>query len=169
MRAAGIAACAVTLPFVSALAQGVAHTSRIVGVVGDSLSAAPLRGAEVVVSGLERTVTTDSLGRFTIDSLTPGTYQVGVFHPLLESLGITLATQPFAVGADSAAIVNLGVPSVQTLVKRYCGARPASDGQAVVAGRILEADSDIPVAGAKVSLVWADLAVTKESGVTRTP
>ena len=45
MRAAGIAVCAVTLPFVSALAQGVAHSARIVGVVGDSVSAAPLRGA----------------------------------------------------------------------------------------------------------------------------
>jgi hypothetical protein len=169
MRAAGIAACAVTLPFVTALAQSGARSARIVGVVGDSLSAAPLRGAEVVVTGLARSVTTDSLGRFTIDSLTPGTYQVGVFHPLLESLGITLATQPFAVGADSAAIVNLGVPSVPTLVRRYCGARVTSDAPAVVAGRILEADTDMPVAGAKVSLAWADVAVTREAGVTRTP
>ena len=169
MRAAGIAVCAVTLPFVSALAQGVAHTSRIVGVVGDSISAAPLRGAEVVVAGLDRTVTTDSLGRFTIDSLTPGTYQVGVFHPLLESLGVTLATQPFKVGADSAAVVNLGVPSVPTLVRRYCGAATTPDAPAVVAGRILEADTDLPVAGAKVSLVWENVAVTKDAGVTRTP
>jgi hypothetical protein len=169
MRAAGIAACAVTLPFVTALAQSGARSARIVGVVGDSLSAAPLRGAEVVVTGLARSVTTDSLGRFTIDSLTPGTYQVGVFHPLLESLGITLATQPFAVGADSAAIVNLGVPSVPTLVRRYCGARVTSDAPAVVAGRILEADTDMPVAAAKVSLAWADVAVTREAGVTRTP
>jgi hypothetical protein len=169
MRAAGIAVCAVTLPFVSALAQGVAHSARIVGVVGDSVSAAPLRGAEVVVAGLDRSVTTDSLGRFTIDSLAPGTYQVGVFHPLLESLGVTLATQPFAVGADSAAIVNLGVPSVPTLVRRYCGAATIPDAPAVVAGRILEADTDFPVGGAKVSLVWESVAVTKDAGVTRTP
>lgn len=169
MRAACFAACAVALPFVSALAQGVARSARIVGVVADSLSAAPLRGAEVVVTGIARSVTTDSLGRFTIDSLTPGTYQVGVFHPLLESLGVTLATQPFAVGADSAAIVNLGVPSVPTLVRRYCGARATSETPAVVAGRILEADTDMPVAGARVSLAWADVAVTKEAGVTRTP
>jgi hypothetical protein len=169
MRAVCFAACAVTLPFVSALAQSGAHSARLVGVVGDSLSAAPLRGAEVVVSGLARSVTTDSLGRFTIDSLTPGTYQVGVFHPLLENLGITLATQPFVVGADSAAVVSLGVPSVPTLVRRYCGAGVTADAPAVVAGRILEADTDIPVAGAKVSLAWADVTVTKEAGVTRTP
>lgn len=169
MRAACFAACAVTLPFVSALAQSGGRSARIVGVIGDSLSATPLRGAEVVVTGSARSATTDSLGRFTIDSLTPGTYQVGVFHPLLESLGITLATQPFTVGNDSAAIVNLGVPSVPTLVRRYCGPGGAPDVPAVVAGRILEADTDIPVADAKVSLAWADVTVTKEAGVTRTP
>jgi hypothetical protein len=169
MRRAVCAACAATLPFVSAAAQSGARSARIVGVVGDSLSAAPLRGAEVVVTGLARSATTDSLGRFAIDSLTPGTYQVGVFHPLLESLGVTLATQPFAVGADSAAIVNLGVPSVPTLVRRYCGARATSDAPAVVAGRLLEADTDMPVAGARVSLVWAEVTVSKEAGVTRTP
>src|SRR6185436_8743330 len=67
------------------------------------------------------------------------------------------------------AIVNLGVPSVPTLVRRYCGTATTSDAPAVVAGRILEADTDLPVAGAKVSLVWEDVAVTKEAGVTRTP
>jgi hypothetical protein len=169
MRAVFLAACAVALPFVSALAQSAPRAARIVGVVADSVSAAPLRGAEVVVTGMARSVTTDSLGRFTIDSLTPGTYQVGVFHPLLESLGVTLATQPFVVGADSAAIVNLGVPSVPTLVRRYCGTGATSDAPGVVAGRILEADTDIPVAGAKVTLAWADVTVTKEAGVTRTP
>jgi hypothetical protein len=169
MRAACFAACAVALPFASALAQSGARSARIVGVVGDSLSATPLRGAEVVVTGLARSATTDSFGRFTIDSLTPGTYQVGVFHPLLESLGVTLSTQPFTVGADSAAIVNLAVPSVPTLVRRYCGLGAASAVPAVVAGRILEADTDTPAAGAKVSLAWADVTVTKEAGVTRTP
>lgn len=52
MRAVHAASCAVALPVFSALAQGVAHTPRIVGVVGDSVNQAPLRGAEVVVSGL---------------------------------------------------------------------------------------------------------------------
>lgn len=115
------ACCAFALPLAAAMAQNSARKSRIVGVVGDSINEAPLRGAEVLVSGVAATVTTDSLGRFTIDSLASGTYQVGVFHPLLESLGITLATKPFVIGPDSAGVVHLAVPSAATLVHRYCG------------------------------------------------
>lgn len=163
------ACCAFALPPASAIAQNSARTSRIVGVVGDSISEAPLRGAEVLVSGLTATAITDSLGRFTIDSLAPGSYQVGVFHPLLESLGITLATKPFIIGPDSAGVVNLAVPSAATLAHRYCGSKQSTSGPSVVAGLVLDPDSDAPVAGAKVSLAWTEITITKESGVARTP
>ena len=52
----------------------------------DSLNGRYLVGADVIIQGAKATLITDSLGRFRIDSLAPGTYQVGVFHPLLESL-----------------------------------------------------------------------------------
>lgn len=128
------ACCALALPLASAMAQNSVRKSRIVGVVGDSVNEAPLRGAEVLVSGVAATVTTDSLGRFTIDSVAPGSYQVGVFHPLLASLGITLATKPFVVGPDSAGVVHLAVPSVATLVHRYCGAKQTASAPSVIAG-----------------------------------
>ena len=167
MRAVHAASCAMALPVVSALAQGVAHTSRIVGVVGDSVNLGPLRGAEVVVTGFPATVVTDSLGRFTIDSLAPGTYQVGVFHPLLESLGVTLATKPFVIGPDSAGIVSLSVPSVPTLVRQYCGSKQTAAAPSSIAGLVLDPDTDLPVAGARVSLAWTEITVTKEAGVVR--
>ena len=160
--------CAMALPFVSALAQN-AHPSRIVGVVSDSISQGPLRGAEVVVSGSGTSVTTDSLGKFSIDSLPAGTYQVGVFHPLLESLGITLATKPFVVGPDSAAVVNLSVPSVPTLVNRYCEGHQTTSAPSAFAGRVLDPDTDAPIDGARVSLAWTEVTVSKEAGVVRTP
>lgn len=169
MRSLRAAFCATALPLVSALAQNGAHNSRIIGVVSDSINERPLRGAEVFVSGVTASVTTDSLGRFIIDSLTPGTYQVGVFHPLLESLGITLATKPFAIGPDSAAVVNLSVPSVVTMVKRYCGAEQTASTPSALAGRVLDPDTDAPVGGARVSLAWTDVDVSKEKGVVRTP
>ena len=156
-------------PFVPALAQNPAHYSRIVGVVSDSISQGPLRGAEVVVSGLGTTVITDSLGKFTIDSLPAGTYQVGVFHPLLESLGVTLATKPFVVGPDSAAVVNLSVPSLATLVSHYCEGSQTTSAPSAFAGRVLDPDTDAPITGARVSLAWTDVTVSKETGVVRTP
>jgi len=145
------------------------RTSRIIGIVVDSVHKSGLEGAEVIVTGLSSPVTTDALGRFTIDSLAPGTYQVGVFHPLIESLGLTLASKPFTVGRDSTGVVNLAIPSVASLAKRYCGTAVTSAKPAVVAGRVLDPDNDEPVPGATISLAWVDMVVSKETGVVRTP
>ena len=171
MRRLGVAlAVAVLTPAQGILAQGnLPHTSRIVGIVIDSVHRTGLEGAEVMVSGLSSTVITDSLGRFTIDSLAPGTYQIGVFHPLLETLGLTLTTKPFTVGRDSTGVANLAIPSVETLATRYCGAASAVQHLSVVAGRVLDADTDQPVRAAAVSLAWVDVVVSKEVGVARTP
>src|SRR3954463_15147641 len=75
--------------------------SQIVGVVIDSMNGSYLAGADIVVDRRKTPLRTDSLGKFRIDSLGPGTYQVGVFHPLLDTLGITLVTQPLHIGPDS--------------------------------------------------------------------
>jgi protocatechuate 3,4-dioxygenase beta subunit len=145
------------------------RNSRIIGIVVDSIHKSGLEGAEVIVSGMSSPVTTDSQGRFTIDSLAPGTYQVGVFHPLIESLGLTLASRPFGLGPDSTGVVNLAIPSVTTLASRYCGSAVTSSHPAVVAGRVLDPDTDEPVPGATISLAWTDIVVSKETGVVRTP
>ena len=168
MRHAVLAALICVLP-AAAWAQSASHKGRIVGVVADSVSGRPLQGAEVIATGLASPAVTDSLGRFTIENLDPGTYQVGVFHPLLESLDITLATSPFVIGPDSAGVVNLAVPSVPTLVHRYCSGERSSTTPSAIAGRILDPDTDEPISGAKVSLVWTEFFVSKTTGVVRTP
>ncbi|MFL5478225.1 MAG: carboxypeptidase regulatory-like domain-containing protein, partial [Gemmatimonadaceae bacterium] len=72
--------------------------ARLSGVVIDSVNGRYLAGAEVVVQGANISLITDSTGKFNVDSLAPGTYQVGVFHPLLDTLGVSLATEPFHLG-----------------------------------------------------------------------
>jgi len=153
-----------------ALSQSpVVTASRIVGVVADSLHRTGLQGAEVLVSGLTSPVITDSLGQFSIDKLAPGTYQVGVFHPLLESLGVTLATKPFSLGPDSTVSLLLAVPSPSTLATRYCGTAVTGTHPAVVVGRVLDPDSDLPVPGVAVALSWVDMIISKQTGVIHTP
>jgi hypothetical protein len=168
IRVAGVLLCA-CVGLSNAQARADAHFARIVGVVADSVSGAPLQGADVQASGVATIVKTDSLGRFTIDSLQPGTYQVAVYHPLLESLDITLATQPFTIGRDSAGVVNLAVPSVPTLVRRYCADALSSQAPSVIAGRVLDPDTQQPVEKARVSLAWDEVFVSKTTGVVRTP
>lgn len=145
-------------------------TATIAGVVVDSLNRRYLRGADVIIEGTKRSLVTDSLGKFRIDSLPAGTYQVGVFHPLLDTLGISLASQPFHVGPDSSSFVLLAVPSARTIIRAACpvrGFRP--QGTSAVIGHVTDPESLQPVARAEVSIAWIQLEVSKEVGIRRTP
>ncbi|HEX3533572.1 MAG TPA: carboxypeptidase regulatory-like domain-containing protein, partial [Gemmatimonadaceae bacterium] len=148
---------------------GRAGTGEIAGVVIDSLNGRFLVGADVLVQGAKATVVTDSVGKFRIDSLPPGTYQIGVFHPLLDTLGLTLATKPFHVGPDSATFIVLAVPSAATIIRRECPVRPRAQGTSAVIGQVHDPETLLPVAGAEVSIAWSQLEVSKETGVRRTP
>lgn len=141
---------------------------RIAGVVVDSLNGRYLSGADVVVDGAHVTLQTDSVGGFRIDSLPPGTYQVGVFHPLLDTLGTSLATRPFHVGPDSATFIVLAVPSAATLVSKLCQT-PSSEGKSAVIGHVHDPETLQPLARAEVSIAWTNVEASKEIGIRRTP
>lgn len=172
---ASVAALAITAPLTAQQTTqppAPAHepgTAEIVGIVIDSLHGGYLSGAEVVIEGAKATAITDALGKFSIDGLAPGTYQVGVFHPLLDTLGISLATQPFHVGADSSTSVFLSVPSVATIIRRECPVRPRPQGTSAVIGHVIDPETLQPVAGSEVSIAWSQIEVSKEVGVRKSP
>jgi hypothetical protein len=143
--------------------------AEITGVVVDSLNGRYLVGADVIIQGAKATVVTDSLGKFRIDSLAPGTYQVGVFHPLLDTLGISLATRPFHVGPDSSSFIMLAVPSAETIIRRACPVRPRAQGTSAVIGHVIDPETLEPMKGAEVSVAWSQIEVSKEFGVRQTP
>ena len=142
--------------------------AQIVGVVVDSLNGRYLSGADVVIEGARATLETDSLGKFRIDSLPPGTYRVGVFHPLLDTLGIMILTQPFHIGPDSSSFVLIAVPAAETLVRRKCPVRPGAQGNSAVIGHVNNPETLQPVAQAEVSIAWNEIEVSKEFGIRRT-
>lgn len=142
--------------------------AAIVGVVVDSLHGGYLAGADVLV-GARTIARTDSLGRFTVDSLSPGLYQVGIFHPVLDTLGIALGTKPFNLAADSASVVILSVPSAATLVAQSCTPSPNSHGNSAVIGQVIDPETLRPVPGADVSLAWVDFEVAKRNRIKTTP
>src|SRR4029079_1826192 len=114
-------------------------------VVIDSVNGRYLPGAEVVIEGAKIALVTDSLGKFRVDSLKPGTYQVGVFHPLLDTLGVSLDTQAFHLGPDSTTFIALAVPSAQTLIKRACPvAGPRAQGTSAIIGRVARSEHTQP-------------------------
>ncbi len=144
-------------------------TAQISGVVLDSLHMRYLGGADVFIEGAKENLVTDSLGRFRIDGLPPGTYQVGVFHPVLDTLNTSLATKPFHVGPDSASFVVLSVPSAATIIRNECRGRSGKQGQSAVIGHVNDPETLHPIAGADVSISWMEIEVSKEIGVRRTP
>jgi Carboxypeptidase regulatory-like domain len=140
--------------------------AKIVGVVVDSVNGGYLTGAEIVIESGPPGVRTDSLGRFEVDSLRPGIYHVGVLHPLLDSLGITLHTQPVRIAADSTSVMLIAVPSAPTLVGRSCA---KVKGQSAIVGHVADPETLEPVAHADVSIAWVEIDVSKEKGIVRKP
>src|SRR5712671_1759335 len=144
-------------------------TAEISGVVVDSLHLRYLAGAEVIIEGVNGSLITDSSGNFKVDGLKPGTYQIGVFHPVLDTLNISLATRPFHVGPDSASFVVLSVPSAATLIRKACPGPSTSLARSAVIGHVNDPETLQPVAGAEVSIAWIAIEISAQTGIKRTP
>lgn len=128
--------------------------ASVIGVVVDSIHGGPLRGALVVVEGTDNQATVDDHGRFQIDSIPPGTHELGVFHPLLDSLGVAVGTGKLTLAAGMATSVVLATPSVPSIIALYCTADERHRGGGAIIGNVAIADSDEPVADATVRYAW---------------
>jgi len=126
------------------------------GVAIDSIHGMPLVNAVVQLSGTDRIGLTDSLGRFLVDSIPPGSYKIEVDHPILDTLGILLSTAPMQFVANEVTRVVLAVPSQEFLANRFCTSARRALGPGVLVGRVREPDSEAAAVGARVSLVWYD-------------
>ena len=126
------------------------------GVAVDSIHGTPLVNAVIQISGTDRVGITDSLGRFLIDSIKPGSYKVDVDHPIIDTLGIMLSTAPMTFAANEVTRVVIAVPSQEFLANRFCTPARRALGPGVLAGRVREPDSEVAAVGARVSLVWYD-------------
>jgi hypothetical protein len=142
---------------------------RILGVVIDSLNGGALAGADILIEGQRGSATTDSLGRFEFDSLPPGNFQLGVFHPRLDTLSLSIVTRPFHVGPDSTSVVMIAVPSAPTIIRQKCPPPSGAPRMSAVIGQVRDPESLQPVARAEVSIAWTEFEISKEVGIRRTP
>lgn len=143
--------------------------ARIIGAVADSLHGKGLSGAEITLSGTAFVTTTDSLGRFHFDNVPPGTKQVGVFHPLLDSLGISIGSKPFALGLDSIAVILLSIPSPRVLITQLCGDKRGEYGIGLITGRLFDPESAMPLRNARVSFRWTSYEIKARRLLSETP
>lgn len=99
--------------------------ARVRGEVIDSTTMQPLIGATVQFVASNdparvRSVQTDSLGFYGVDSLPLGIYLVGVLHPQVERLGLDGSALPVQVADSGEVRLPIGLPSVATVVATRC-------------------------------------------------
>jgi hypothetical protein len=104
---------------------------------------------------------TDDRGRFTVDSLRPGRYQVDVSHALLDSLELTLPPREVVVGPGERATIEFGVPTSATLRASACPGLSLEKGRGAVVGQATDADTEKPLVGARVAVSWTDLSLDR--------
>lgn len=97
-------------------------TGYLQGVAVDSLHSEPLVGAMIEVEGTARLGLTDSLGRFLVDSIPPGSYRLIVTHPTIDTLGIMLVTPPMTFGANEITRTTIALPGEETFAAVFCPA-----------------------------------------------
>lgn len=135
------------------------------GVVNDSLlSAAPLSGAMVILQGAPNTAVTDRFGRFVMRDVPAGSYSIGFFHPVLDSLEATAPLGRVDVRNGVTSVVTLGMPSANTLSVALCG-RDLEQATSVVFGVVRDAERGEPLRGAVVRTHWYQMMLV--AGVTR--
>jgi hypothetical protein len=135
--------------------------AAIAGSVTDSIHGGiALPGATVKIGDTNRQAVTDANGRFQIDSIPPGQHSLSMIHPLLDTLGIAITTRAVAFEAGRTLAVELAIPSAEGVLQRSCPAAWRARGPSALVGKVLDADNDKPLAGAKVTLVWHELSLT---------
>jgi hypothetical protein len=139
----------------------------LLGTVFDSVHNTPLVGATVFLLGTSRIGATNERGLFNVDSVPTGMHRVHVSHELLDSLGITMVTDSFEVTTGQRKVLEMAVPSSETLVGLSCSAATRRLGPSAIIGRLLDADTDLPVPGARVSFAWSELSLA--AGLKRVP
>ena len=151
----------VTVPTRAPVVEG--HPT-LSGIVYDSLHDEPVRGATVVIAGSTHQAITDSTGayHFDVDSLPEGLVTVGFFMAGMDSLGITPPPRQVGLHHGESAVLDLGVPSMRTVLHVICR-DSASEGKGMMLGVVRDAETDAPLPGALVVVMWTEMSIGTSS------
>jgi len=149
-----------TLTLASTLtAQAPGGGAAAVGTAYDSVRLRPMAGARIRLDSSDLVAVADADGRFRIEGIPAGPHYFRIEHPILDTLGIALRSGTQTYGATDTKIAELATPSPEALVEHFCTAAWRARGPAALVGRVREADTGKPAAGAKVSLLWFEIEV----------
>ncbi len=131
------------------------------GTVVDSVSGAPVPGAQISVLGALLDAETDAAGKFSISGMLPGEYVLEVRTPSLDSA--SAVHQSPLVFSDSTAAMSIRVPNASQLIAALCRAAGAKLEQpGVVFGSVTSRDS-LPPRNVHVVVEWTDAAAGRQA------
>jgi len=163
--------------FVAAVGRLLGQT--ISGRVYDSVAKAPLFGATVQLvpaklgSMPPMQATTDSGGKYTLNGVPAGSYVLGFYHGVLDSIGIEPPFVRIDVGGTdkpASLRVDLGVPGAARIIAATCG--PSSDAKnapGLVVGRLYDAVSQAAVHAGTVVAEWQRVGLVNGTIVVSRP
>ena len=146
---------ATTTP-VAPVAPGVAAgLAAMRGFVVDSLHQQPLAGATVSIEGTSRMALTSREGRYLVDSIPPGSHRVLLAHPVLDTIGMRLASRALSFAAGELKTIDLAIPTSGKLVSLLCPASVLQNrGPGALTGFVRDPETKEPATGSKVQLVY---------------
>jgi hypothetical protein len=146
-----IAAASARAQSAPAAASGFSSAS---GVIVDSLHDGPLVHANVIIEGTNRVGFTDKDGRYSVDSIPAGAHRVRVLHAVLDTVGISLRTPDVNFVAGQNHSLDISIPGPKWMASRFCNAAQQNLGPAALVGFVKDPDTNTPMVGAKVELVY---------------
>ena len=143
------------------------QATKLRGRVFDSVAALPLAGAHVeLVNADDRSrilfsTTSDSLGRFVLDSVGSGRYIAGFIHPMLDSLGLAIAQRLLTVAAETELRLDLAVPAPERIEGALCGKADDKNTNGAILGYVLNSHTLAPAESTTVIAQWIEIVLGK--------
>lgn len=138
------------------------------GVVFDSLiTSRLLEGAEVWIESTNKMAKTDAAGNFVLSDVPPGRYLLTLYHPILDSAGLSVPPVMVDVLSDNITDVALATPSPAQAHHLLCPQDPLRRVGAILA-LVQNASDSKPLGSVTISAHWTTYDIG-ESSVRTTP
>jgi len=158
-----------SLGLATPLAAQTTAVGRIQGIVKETARARGVKGASITLSRLEpeptlaRSAKPDEKGRYYLDSLPAGRYMIQLTHEALDSLELSLPAAEVNIMAGQTADMSFSLPSSLALRDAVCRGLTVKRETGAIAGRVVDADSEQPLASADIAISWKEIEVDRKT------
>ena len=148
-----------------------APVTTVSGMVYDSLSDAPLDrrvGDPRRHGGIGASRTRPATIVIDADRVPDGRYQLSFFHPALDSIGVAPPPRTIVIKGRASVVADLAMPSAASILHAVCPDSLRSEGRGLLIGDVRDAETDRPLAGALVVVMWSAISIGNSS-ISRLP